>query len=91
MNERRDQLRFAHRVAEIRLRIAMLSVLSHSFKAGVRPDQPRGSDGRWTGGAGQIVRSQIEKTGNARIDAKTELLVDVVDRLLCRSVLSHLC
>ncbi|MCJ2110338.1 hypothetical protein MKK64_03825 [Methylobacterium sp. E-025] len=56
----------------------MLSVLSHSLKAGFRPDQPRGQDGRWTGGAGQIVRSQIEKTGNARIDAKTELLVDVV-------------
>ena len=78
MSEQRDWHRLKHRVAEIRLRIAMLSALSHSLKAGFRQDQPRGPDGCWIGGAGQIVCTRIDKTGNARIDAKTELLVDVV-------------
>ena len=78
MSEQRDWHRLKHRVAEIRLRIAMLSALSHSLKTGFRQDQPRGPDGCWIGGVGEMVCTRIDKTGNARIDAKTELLVDVV-------------
>ena len=78
ISEPQDWYRLKHKVAEIRLRIAMLLALSHSLKAGFRQDQPRGPDGCWIGGAGQTVCTRIDKTGNARIDSKTELLVDVV-------------
>lgn len=70
--------RLNYQIAAIRLRLAFLVVRAQRIKAGFRQDQSRGSNGRWDGGNGSVVKVQIDKTGNPRIDAKTELLMDVV-------------
>jgi hypothetical protein len=52
------------------------------MKAGFRQDQPRNDKGRWSGGGGSIIVTQKDSTGDPRIDAKTDQILDVLKEVI---------
>lgn len=73
--------RLNDRIAALRVRLAPLDVRRVGLKAGFREDPSRGPDGCRDGGSGSHASVRIDKTGNPRIDAKTEMLVDVIKQV----------
>lgn len=69
------------RIIQLRLKMALLR-LRIVAKAGFNPDQPRDRQGRWTDGGGQVVVTRDYRTGDRRIDSKTDILVDVAKDIL---------
>jgi hypothetical protein len=68
----------AYSIAELRLSLALVAFDLLDIKAGFRPDQPRGCDGRWCGEGGSLSVVRKDRTGDPRIDAKTDEILDVL-------------
>ncbi|MCJ2125799.1 hypothetical protein [Methylobacterium sp. J-077] len=71
-----------YRIAGLRLSLAFVALGILEIKAGFRQDQPRGDKGRWSGGGGSIIVTQKDKTGDPRIDAKTDQILDVLKEVI---------
>lgn len=69
-------------IAALRVQLAFLYAGVEGIKAGFRHDQSRDARGRWDGGRGTVIVTRVEATGNARIDARTKTLVDVVKEIV---------
>jgi hypothetical protein len=72
----------AYSIAELRLSRAFIASRLLDIKAGFRPDQPRGCDGRWCGGSGAFTVVRKDRTGDPRIDAKTDEILDVLKEVV---------
>ncbi len=72
-----QELALAYAKAELRLSLAFVALQLLDIKAGFRRDQPRGCEGRWCGGSGSVAVLRKDKTGDPRIDAKTDEILDV--------------
>ena len=70
------------RIAWLRLSLAFVTLRLLEIKAGFRQDQPRDSDGRWSGGGGSFVVTRKDKTGDSRIDTKTDEILDVLKEVV---------
>jgi hypothetical protein len=70
------------RIAWLRLSLAFVTLRLLQIKAGFRQDQPRDSDGRWSGGGGSFVVTRKDKTGDSRIDTKTDEILDVLKEVV---------
>jgi hypothetical protein len=68
----------AYSIAELRLSLAFVALELLDIKAGFRPDQPRGCDGRWCGEGGSLTVLRKDRTGDPRIDAKTDEILDIL-------------
>lgn len=73
----RDQVLDCH-IAWLRLSLALTTLRFLEIKAGFRQDQPRDSGGRCSGGGGTSVVTRKDRTGDSRIDAKTDQILDVL-------------
>ena len=71
-----------YHIAGIRLSLALINLQYIELKAGFRPDQQRDENGRWSGGGGSFVITQKDKTGDPRIDAKTDEILDVLKEVV---------
>ena len=71
-----------YRIAGLRLGLAFLGLQILEIKAGFRQDQPRSDDDRWSGGGGSIIVTRKDKTGDPRIDAKTDEILDVLKEVV---------
>ncbi|MGU3465538.1 hypothetical protein ACLBXO_11850 [Methylobacterium sp. C33D] len=85
----RDAMRYCdlldvldYSIAELRLGLAFIALDLLELKAGFRQDQPRGRDGCWCGGSGSLVVARKDKTGDPRIDGKTDAIVDVLGEVV---------
>lgn len=76
------QSRLDYELAALRVHVALITCQVLCAKAGFRQDQSRGPDGRWDGGNGGVIVTRKDKTGNPRIDAKTDTLVDIVKEVV---------
>jgi hypothetical protein len=72
----------AYSIAELRLSLAFVAFDLLDIKAGFRPDQPRGCDGRWCGEGGSLTVVRKDRTGDPRIDAKTDEILDVLNEVV---------
>ena len=82
MTKSARRLRLEYQCAALRVRLSLLTVRLAEMKAGFREDQSRGPDGRWNGGGGSVIVTRKDKTGNPRIDAKTDQLVDTMKEVV---------
>jgi len=82
MQSRDRDLALNYAIAELRLSIAFITLHLLEIKAGFREDQPRGSNGRWSGGAGTVIVTRKDKTGDSKIDRYTDTIVDVVKEIV---------
>lgn len=69
-------------IAELRLSLGFIAIRLLDIKAGFRADQPRGCDGRWCGGSGSLTVVRKDRTGDPRIDAKTDEILDVLKEVV---------
>lgn len=76
------EIALAYAKAELRLSLAFIALQILDIKAGFRQDQPRGCDGRWCGGSGSVAVLRKDKTGDSRIDAKTDEILDVLKEVV---------
>ncbi|KAA0123207.1 hypothetical protein CIW48_13915 [Methylobacterium sp. P1-11] len=58
--------------------LAFVALELLDIKAGFRPDQPRGCDGRWCGEGGSLTVVRKDRTGDPRVDAQTDDILDVL-------------
>lgn len=72
----------AYSLAQLRLSLAFVALELLDIRAGFRPDQPRGCDGRWCGEGGSLTVVRKDRTGDPRIDAKTDELLDVLNEVV---------
>lgn len=72
-----QEMALAYAKAELRLSLAFVALQLLDIKTGFRQDQPRGCEGRWCGGSGSVAVLRKDKTGDPRIDAKTDEILDV--------------
>lgn len=77
-----QELALAYAKAELRLSLAFVALQLLDIKAGFRQDQPRGCEGRWCGGSGSVAVLRKDKTGDPRIDAKTDEILDVLKEVV---------
>ena len=78
MRSHEQDLVWAYSLAELRLSLAFVALHLLDIKAGFRQDQPRGCDGRWCGGGGSVAVLRKDRTGDPRIDATTDEILDVL-------------
>lgn len=77
MSDCAHQSRLCYRTAGLRMSLALLQ-LRLALRAGFDPNQPRDERGRWAdGGLHRVVVTRIDRTGNEKIDRKTDILLDV--------------
>ena len=69
-------------IAELRLGLAFIALDLLEIRAGFRQDQPRSCNGRWCGGSGSVVVARKDKTGDPRVDGKTDAIVDVLSEVV---------
>ena len=74
--------RLDYELAALKVHVALITCQVLFAKAGFRHDQSRDSDGRWDGGNGGVSVTRKDKTGNPRIDSKTDQLVDIVKEVV---------
>lgn len=72
----------AYSLAQLRLSLAFVALEILDIKAGFRPDQPRGCDGRCCGEGGSLTVLRKDRTGDPRIDAKTDEILDVLNEVV---------
>lgn len=77
-----QEMVLAYAKAELRLSLAFVALQLLDIKAGFRQDQPRGCEGRWCGGSGSVAVLRKDKTGDPRIDAKTDEILDVLKEVV---------
>lgn len=77
-----QEMVLAYAKAELRLSLAFVALQLLDIKAGFRQDQPRGCEGRWCGGSGSVAVLCKDKTGDPRIDAKTDEILDVLKEVV---------
>ncbi|MGT2482084.1 hypothetical protein ACU4GR_32010 [Methylobacterium oryzae CBMB20] len=77
-----QEMALAYAKAELRLSLAFVALQLLDIKAGFRQDQPRGCEGRWCGGSGSVAVLRKDKTGDPRIDAKTDEILDVLKEVV---------
>jgi len=82
MQSQDRDLALNYAIAELRFSIAFITLHLLEIKAGFREDQPRGSDGRWSGGAGTVIVTRKDKTGDPKIDRYIDTMVDVVKEIV---------
>lgn len=73
-----------YELASWRVRIALLNVLRYCVKGGFDRNQSRDERGRWDGNGSNVVVTRKDRTGNPKIDAKTDLLVDLVSEIVTK-------
>ena len=78
MRDHDPDVLWAYSLAELRLSRAFVALERQDIKAGFRPDRRRGRDGRWCGEAGSLTVVRKDRTGDPRIDAKTDEILDVL-------------
>ncbi|MEA1832416.1 hypothetical protein U8607_09990 [Methylobacterium durans] len=67
---------------EIQLNILKIEILLNE-KANFNPDQPRDACGRWClQGQSHVEVIRKDRTGDPKIDAKTDLLLDIVKEVV---------
>lgn len=71
-----------HHIAGLRVSLAFIALAILEIKASFRQDQPRNHKGRWSGGGGSIIVTQKDSTGDPRIDAKTDQILDVLKEVI---------
>jgi len=78
MRSHDPDLILAYSIAELRLSLAFVAFELLDSRAGFRPDQPRGCDGRWCGEGGSLTVVRKDRTGDPRIDGKTDEILDIL-------------
>jgi hypothetical protein len=76
------ELALAYTKAELRLSLDFVALQLLDIKAGFRQDQPRDCEGRWCGGSGSVAVLRKDKTGDPRIHAKTDEILDVLKEVV---------
>jgi hypothetical protein len=82
MRNRAEEAFLDYSIAEVRLSLAFIDLSLAEIKAGFREDQPRGCDGRWCGGSGSVTVTRKARTGDPRIDATTDQIVDIFKEII---------